>query len=180
MGWAGEGEGELKWGGGGGERELEERKSPNTTLMSLVAQSGAGALELELVASSLESPLAHLQVPVGMQYLSAPAILYAFHLVCISRSAHTLCCPSLHPPPQQLRHGLATTSRTCQDECCIAIVRALEGTLPDFKCWILGRVGIIGKMTAPILTCVFFSGIERFFLGLFSSCPSYNIISEEL
>ena len=132
------------------------------------------SLELEpwsCSSSRMASPLAHVQVPVGMQYLSALAILYAFHLVCISRSAHTLCCPRLHPPSQRLRHGLATASRTCQDKCCNAIVRALEGTLHDFEIWILGRigrvgrivrvgrigrVGIIGRMTVPILTCFFF------------------------
>ena len=140
--------------------------------MSLVAQSGAGALELQLVT-------------VGISTSTRPgpswyAVLECTcNLVCISSCVHfTLCSHTLLSQVASAvtttaprRHGLATASRTCQDKCCNAIVRALEGTLHDFEIWILGRigrvgligrvgrigrVGIIGRMTVPILTCFFF------------------------
>jgi hypothetical protein len=51
---------------------------------------------------------------------------------------------------------------------------ALIGEFREF-----GEFGALGN-DCPNFDLCFSAGCERFFLGLFSSCPSYNIISEEL
>ena len=111
-----EGGGRGRYGDGGEGGELESQ-SPNNTLMSLVAQSGAGALELQLVA-------------VGISNSTRPgpswyAVLECTcNLVCISSCVHlkqhfTLCSHTLlsqvasavtttAPRP---RHGLEYVSR---------------------------------------------------------------------
>jgi hypothetical protein len=108
----GEGGGRGRYGDGGEGGELESQ-SPNNTLMSLVAQSGAGALELQLVT-------------VGISTSTRPgpswyAVLECTcNLVCISSCVHfTLCSHTLlsqvasavtttAPRP---RHGLEDVSR---------------------------------------------------------------------